>query len=253
MQLLRSLVLRDLKTRYFTSLGGFAWALLLPLFQLGIYAFVFTQILPVRFPNQDQSGFVPYLALGLWPWLAVSESVTRAATAISDNEALIGKVALPHQVLVQSSVCATFLLHGLGLLVVIAVLGLTGVPFHWLGLHGLVFTMLAGFILAMGLAYLVSATQVFVPDLTHALGPLFTIWFFTTPILYPESLVPERFRSLLAFNPMAAVLRPIREALLEGRHGYPLETLVMLVGVVLLALLGHWYFNRLSRHFEDFL
>lgn len=253
MQLLRSLVLRDLKTRYFTSIGGFAWALVLPLFLLGIYAFVFTQILPVRFPEQHQSGFVPYLALGLWPWLALSESVTRAATTISDNEALIGKVALPHQVLVQSSVCATFLLHALGLLVVLVVMGLAGVSFHWLGLHGLVYTLVACFILAMGLAYLVAATQVFVPDLTHALGPLFMIWFFTTPILYPESLVPERFRTLLSLNPMAAVLRPLREALLEGRHGYGLSSVVALALVVAVLIIGRWYFNRLSRHFEDFL
>jgi ABC-type polysaccharide/polyol phosphate export permease len=105
----------------------------------------------------------------------------------------------------------------------------------------------------MGLAYLTAATQVFIQDLSHALGPLFTIWFFATPIIYPENLIPENMRALLAFNPMVQLLRPIRGGLLGGGYSYTLSDLLVLLVCVAVLFVGLRYFRRLSRHFEDFL
>src|SRR5579859_7648504 len=98
LQLALHFVRRDIRNRYLGSFSGGAWALLQPLIQLAVYGFVFVYVFKARPPGADASGYVPFLALGLWPWIAFSEALTRSATAIQDNAALIGKIALPRPV-----------------------------------------------------------------------------------------------------------------------------------------------------------
>ena len=101
---------RDIRNRYLGSFSGGLWALLQPLIQLAVYGFVFVYVFKARVPGADAPGYVPFLALGLWPWTAFAEGVTRATTAIQDNAALIGKVALPRAVLVFAAVASSFLI-----------------------------------------------------------------------------------------------------------------------------------------------
>src|SRR5689334_7888342 len=93
---------RELRNRYLGSLSGGLWALLQPLAQLAIYGFVWAYVFKMRLPGGDASpaAVVPFLALGVWPWNAFAESISRSATVIQENAGLIGKVALPRSVLV---------------------------------------------------------------------------------------------------------------------------------------------------------
>ncbi|MHB8679729.1 MAG: ABC transporter permease, partial [Rudaea sp.] len=86
---------RDIRNRYLGSFSGGLWALLQPLAQLAVYGFVFVYVFKARVPGADAPGYVPFLALALWPWTAFAEGLSRATTAIQDNAALIRKVALP--------------------------------------------------------------------------------------------------------------------------------------------------------------
>lgn len=244
---------RDLRNRFLGSFSGGLWALFQPLIQLLVYGFVFAYVFRQRVPGADAPGYLPFLAVAMWPWNAFSEAVQRSSLAITENAALIGKVALPREVLVFASVAATFALQAVGYLAVLLVLAFGGFGVHVAGLP-LAFAGLALlFAFALGLAYLFAALQVFVRDLAPALVQIMMLWMFASPILYSAEMVPERWRGLFALNPFAVYAAHFRGVLL----GQPLPSaseylLAPLVAFAALAF-GLGVFRRLARHFEDFL
>jgi lipopolysaccharide transport system permease protein len=246
-------VRREIRNRYLGSFSGGLWALIQPLIQLAVYGFVWVYVFRMRAPGGvDGPGIVAFLAMGVWPWNAFSESLVRATTAMQDNAALIGKIALRREILVFSSVASSFMLHGLGFCVILIVLRLSGTPIQ---LPGLPFAALAFaqlFVLTLGLALLFSAVQVFVRDLGQTLTQLMPLWMFAGPVLYPRDFLPERFRGWLDFNPFTFYPEYLRDALLGyGAAGTP--WLVSLIIALAMLALGYGVFRRLSAHFEDFL
>lgn len=249
----RQLVSRAVRTDYLENVTGFAWLILQPLLLLAVYAFVFTTIFKARIPDAGPGGFVPYLAVAFWPWIAFSEAVLRASNAISANAALIGKVAFPSELLPLSAVTATFMMNMAGYLAVLVVLQIIGAPIHWTGLAGALPVLLLLYVLASGLALFTSALQVFIRDVSQILPPLMTFWFFTTPILYSASVFPERFAWAVEFNPMAWYVGRLRDFLLLGRYSLSLSDLVVPLLTLALFWISLRFFRRFSSHFEDFL
>lgn len=249
----RQLVSRAIRTDYLENLTGFAWLILQPLMLLAVYAFVFTTIFKARIPDAAGIGFVPYLAIAFWPWTAFSEGILRSANSISANAALIGKVSFASELLPLSTVSATFLMHMAGYLAVLLVLQLSGTDIRWLGLLAAVPVLISLFFLSCGLALFASSLQVFVRDVSQALPPLMTFWFFTTPILYSSSILPEQFAIVMRFNPMSWYVERLRDFLLLGNYSLSIIDLVMPLLSVLLFWFSLRFFRRLSGHFEDFL
>jgi len=247
------LVSRAIRTDYLENLTGFAWLILQPLMLLAVYAFVFTTIFKARIPDAGGVSFVPYLAVAFWPWIAFSESILRSVNAISANAALIGKVSFPAELLPLSTVTATFLMQMAGYLAVLLVLQLMGTDIHWLGLLAAIPVLLLMFIFACGLALFTSALQVFVRDVAQILPPLITFWFFTTPILYSSSLLPDKWAAVMNLNPMTWFVERLRDFLLVGNYDLSISDLL----VPLFSILVFWgalvFFRRFSSHFEDFL
>ena len=251
-RLAASFVSRDLRSRYLGSISGLAWALVQPLLMLAIYTLVFVEILKVRWPGTAGAGYVPYLAIGLWPWTAFAEGLNRGTVAIHEHAALLSKVALPRGLLVFAPVAGSFLLHGAGFLAVLLVLAAAGEPIRAIGLPFalLVYVLLFGF--ALGLAWLFAALSVFVRDLALVLAQVLTLWFFLTPIFFARDMIPERFASALSLNPMAAFVEMLRSCLIAGAPAPLAPWLVPVAAAVALAV-GIGLFGRLQRHFEDYL
>ena len=254
LQLALHFIRRDVRNRYLGSFSGGAWALLQPLIQLAVYSVVFVYVFKAQPPGADAPGYVPFLALGLWPWVAFSESLTRAATAIQDNAALIGKIAMPRGVLVFAAVAASFLIHVLGFLAIVLALRLFGVPVDLLMLPLALCGLVQLFLLALGFAYLLAAVQVFVRDLAPAMPQLLMLWMFASPVFYARAQLPERYQGWLDFNPLTYYPELLRALLLQHSPVPALSTqaIALLIAVAVLAL-GHFVFNRLAPHFEDFL
>jgi len=246
-------VRREIRNRYLGSFSGGLWALIQPLIQLAVYGFVWKYVFRMSAPGGvGGPGIVAFLAMGVWPWNAFSESLVRATTAMQDNAALIGKIALPREILVLSSVASSFLLHALGFCVIVIVFWASGTPIRLLGLPLAAIAFVQLFVLALGLALLFSAVQVFVRDLGQTLTQLMPLWMFAGPVLYPRDYLPERFRAWLDLNPFTFYPEYLREALLGyGSTGTP-WLVAMIVALAVLAL-GYTVFRRLSAHFEDFL
>lgn len=253
--LLLEFVRRELKARYLGTFSGAAWALAQPLLQLAIYGYVFLYIFNARLPEAEfgSIGFLPFLAVGLWPWNAFVESVNRSATVIHDSAGLLGKIALPRALLVVAPVCAGFLLHTVGFIAVLTVLWLGGwLEPRWSAL-AVPALMLVLIVFTLGLAWLFAALTVFVRDIAQALPQVLLLLFFLTPVLYPRSLVPESLHTLADANPLALFIGLFRQSLLGIGH-YGAIHYALAVGIALLmAWIGYHVFQRLAPHFEDFL
>ena len=249
----RQLVSRAIRTDYLENLTGFAWLVIQPLLLLAVYSFVFTTIFKARVPDSGGIGFVPYLAIAFWPWTAFSESVLRASNSVSANAALIGKVAIPSEMIPLSTVTATFMMHMAGYLAVLLVIQLLGTPVFWPGLLLALPLLFLMFLFAAGLALLISALQVFIRDVAQILPPLMTFWFFTTPILYSSSVLPDKFALAMKFNPMTWYVERLRDFLLYRDFTLSWYDLAVPLFTLLVLWAGLRLFRRISPHFEDFL
>ncbi len=249
----QNLVVRQIRQDYLENLTGFAWLILQPLILLAVYAFVFSTIFKARIPEAEGIGFVPYLAIAFWPWTAFSEAILRANNSITANGALIGKVAFATEQIPLATVTATFIMHLIGYLAVLVVLQLMGTGIQWPYLLIAIPVILLMWVFACAISLFTSAIQVFVRDLAQILPPLMTFWFFTTPILYSSSHLPEAIQNLTKWNPMAWFIARLRELLLFGEMNFEYRSLLLVLFVGLFAWGSLRFFRRFSGHFEDFL
>lgn len=251
--LTRQFFARDLRNRFAGSFSGGLWALFQPLLQLAVTSFVFVYVFKARVPGTLAIGYVPFLAIALWPWVAFAEAVLRSTTAIQDNAALIGKVALPRVVLVLATIGTSFAIHMVGFVAIVFVMKAAGQPMHLANLPWalLLYIPLAAF--ASGVALLCAAIQVFVRDLVQALGQLLPLLMFGAPVYYDRAQLPERFRGMLDWNPFTFYAESFRALLLDyGNVSADRFGLACAVAVLSL-MIGYWTFRRLDPHFEDFL
>jgi len=255
MALAAHFVQRELRNRYLGSISGGLWALLQPLAQLAIYGFVWAYVFNMHAPGEDTSpgAVVPFVALGMWPWNAFAEAITRSTTVIQDNAGLIGKVALPREVLVFASVSASFLLHGLGFCAIMLVFALFGMSVKLILLPLALLVWVQLFVLALGFAFLFSAVQVFVRDLAQALGQIMPLWMFASPVLYSRELLPEAYRGWLSFNPFSFYPEYYRAILLGIGHAGARASVIAVLVAIAVCTIGYRVFRRLNPRFEDFL
>lgn len=253
-RLFRNFLGRDLRDRFLGSFSGGLWALIQPLVQLAIYAFVFVHIFKARVGGVDDSlSYVPFLVVAMWPWTAFAEAILRATTAITENASLIGKVAMPRAIPVLAAIAGSFLLHTGGFIAIVLVLPLFGYTLHLPWLLPALGLQLVLLVLALGLALAAAAIQVFVRDLVQVLTQLLMLAMFAAPIFYSREMIPESFRGFIDAHPYTWYAGAYRDLLLHGRwpdlSGFAWAVLI----AVLVALAGAWIFRRLDPHFEDYL
>lgn len=250
--LLWLLVRREITERYLGSMAGAVWGLFHPILLLATYAFVFTHIIPARIPDAE-FGFVPYLALAFWPWLAFAESLQRGATAITDHAALIDKVPVPMTTLVLSRVLATFAIHSAGYTLVLAILTISGTSLSGWGVVWVPLYLLLLAVFSFGLTLMAAAFQVFVRDLAQILAALLTVWFFCTPIIYSPALIPAQYHGLFAFNPMTWFAEMPRRLMLYDMVDWSVDDLIAIGLTLAVAAVGYALFRRCRPYFEEFL
>ena len=244
---------REIKNRYLGSLSGLLWVFMHPLLLLALYTFLIAGVLKARIPELSDAQWLPYVAFGLWPWMCFSEGLQRGTSAVMEHAGLLGKIALPAELLVAASVAATFTLHSVGLIAIVLILPIFGYPVNWHHVLALLPLLSLLFLFTLGVAWIAAGLQVFIRDVAQILGQSLSFMFFLTPILYTPKMLPEVVRPWLAANPVSIYCTTTRDWLmfsnttLTGQHAL----------AVLIALLsfcvGLWVFHKLARHFEDFL
>lgn len=253
---LRALLWRQWRDRYAGSALGLAWAVLQPLAQLAVYALVFQWVFQVRLPQAAPGQpYVVWLALTLWPWLALQDALVRGAGAVVQQAALVQKVAFSSAWLVVAAVGAAFALHAVGHAVVLTVLWALGARFSgWGLLWQWPLVWLALLLLALGAAFWLAAAQVYVRDIEPLLPQVLPLLMYASPVLYPLALVPAALQPVVAANPLTGLLEPLRAAALGLGPGWSAsQALLALALCAGWAALGWWGFDRLSADFEDAL
>jgi lipopolysaccharide transport system permease protein len=252
LRLFRLFVRQDLTQRFAGNVIGLAWVALGPLLQLALFALVFVHIFKARVPGLEGNGYVAFLALGMWPWIAFAEGVSRASGALVEQAGLLGKVAVPPAVLIAARASTPFVLHAGGFLLVLAALPLMGVTLHWAWLPVALLAWLPMYLLALAVGTIAAMTQVFVRDLGQLIAYLLPAWMFLSPVLYPREMAPAGMAGWFSLNPVAGWVENIREPLLYGR-AHPWPALCALLGTLVLAALAALLYRRLRPHVEDFL
>src|SRR5215831_9401587 len=173
--LLKYLIMRDLKHRYVGSIGGFLWSVIHPVVLLISYTFIFT-MLGVRVPGAGTVHFSVFLLCGLLPWMLFSDTVVRNCSAISDNAPLITKTIIPAEILPISITISNLVHHFIGLGIVLFVLAgfySVHISVMWIFLY---MTMLLMF--AQGLGWIMAGLHVFIRDTIQALQVAMLLWFY---------------------------------------------------------------------------
>jgi len=251
--LIRTMVRRDVLGRYRGSFGGAFWTLLNPLILMLTYFFVFGVVLRTRFPNDpSRSGFALYFLAGMLPWLALSEAIGRAPTVMPEHRNFVKKLVFPVETLPVNLVVSGLVseIFGVALFLAGSYLARGYIPpsIVWLPL-----LVVPQILLTAGLCWFLAALGVFVRDLPHVNGFLLTLWFFLTPICYPETSLPAPAMQILSKNPMFVLVRGYRDALLEGRAP-SLHSLWKLYAVsAAIFVLGHAWFYKLRKSFADII
>lgn len=248
--LLRELVKRDFQGRYAGSVLGFLWSLVQPLWMIVLFTFVFSTVMKVTPVGERTGHFSIFLFGGLLPWTAVHEGVLRSATAITDNAGLVKKLRFPAEILVLAVVLAALLHEAIALLVFVGALVWVG-EFSWGGLPLLLLALPLQVGLTLGIALLGAALHVFFRDTAQILGMVLNVWFYVTPIVYPLTLVPSRYRPWLELNPLTALVGLYRQAFLGGRMEMVPGALSLALAVAVLTFVGLWLFGRLKPAFVD--
>ena len=245
---------RELRARFSGSFAGILWTIFQPALQLATFAFIFTQVFHARIPGSDAPGYLSFLAVALWPWNAFADAILNATKAIQDNAALIGKVALPRTILVLARVCASFVIHMLGFVVIVCVLSFYDAHVRLLtGMLPALLLYVPLFALALGISLAFAALQVFVRDLIQLLGQSLPLLMYCAPVFFDRSIVPAGIQPWLSLNPFTFYAEAFH-ALVLGHGTLALTSLLWALLVAAVALLaGYGLFRRLDRHFEDFL
>lgn len=257
LKLLKTLVQRDLESKYKGSVLGNLWPVLNQLAMLLIYTYVFSIVLRVKANMAElpggQIGFGMWLFAGLLPWGAFMNGFLQASESVVNQSNLVKKVVFPLTLLPLVPICSGFIESLLGFVLLIVVVGIGANALHatlWL----FPFILLTHFLFTAGLGYLVAALTVFLRDIPQSLRVLISLWFYLTPIVYPPDLIPEPWKDwVLAFNPMAAIVQIYRDIILVGRIQHGMEWGVTTLVAVVLFYVGLNLYRRLSPAFSDVL
>jgi lipopolysaccharide transport system permease protein len=249
--LVGSLVARELKARYRGSVLGFLWTFVNPLLLLLVYTFVFSVVMPgARAPGLEPYSL--FLFCGILPWTWFSSSLLESCTALTGSGTLLRKVMFPAEILPLVTVLTGLVNFCLGLVILAAFTVYSGLPFFTADLLWLPVVVVVQLAWTLGLAFLLSALSVHFRDIRDLLGNLMTLWFFATPIVYPYSQAPERFRPLLDLNPFTHIAGAYQDVLfVNGPYNPGSRLAVVGVVAVLVLLVGYGVFDRLRDTFAE--
>jgi lipopolysaccharide transport system permease protein len=245
--LLLTLTIHRINVRYKQSALGIAWAVLQPLLLMIVYTIIFSVV--VKMPHEG-GPYAVFVYAALLPWTFFSTAVTTSASSLVAHNNLITKVYFPREILPLTYVLAAFFDFLIASVILMALLGSYHVSLT-VGALLVCPIMLVAVLFSLAMALLLSAFQVRFRDIGIAMGLLLQLWMYATPVVYPYSIVPDRFVFWYSLNPMAGVVENFRRVILQ--HG-TMNMAVLLPGVIvcmLLLPLAYLYFKTSEATMAD--
>jgi lipopolysaccharide transport system permease protein len=245
-ELLYFLIWRDIKLRYKQTALGAIWAIIQPLLPMLIFTLFFGRLAHVP---SNGIAYSLFAYAGLLPWTYFSNAVSNSSSSVVGNANLVTKVYFPRMLIPLSGVLAALVDFFIASTILVAMMIWYRSPLClsqlWAPLILLAITLLAA-----GTGMLFAALNVRFRDIRFVLPFFVQFWMFATPVIYPASLVPAKWRWLLALNPMAGMVEGFRAAL----FGTTLDWQMLVISgaaAVLLLIYSAYFFRRAERTFAD--
>jgi lipopolysaccharide transport system permease protein len=252
-ELLWRLTEREVQGRYRGSLFGVGWTVLQPLLMLAVYTFVFSQVFKARWAGQDVDGplvFAINLFTGLIVFNLFSECVSRAPTLVLANPSYVKKVVFPLAILVPVALAnavfhaaCSLVILGLFELASLKTIPLTAIllPLAWMPL-------LLG---TMAISWILASLGVFLRDIGQLIGVLLSMLMYLSPVFFPITALPAKWRPILNLNPLALVIEQTRAVLVDGKLPSALYVIAGSILGVLACEAAFRMFEKSRRAFPD--
>jgi lipopolysaccharide transport system permease protein len=246
-ELLYFFIWRDVKVRYKQTVIGVAWVVLQPLLTMGVFTLFFGRL--AKLPS-DGLPYPVFYFTALVPWTYFATALQSCTNVVVENQRMITKVYFPRLILPFSPVLAGLVDFSIGFAVMLAVIAFYGIR-PTLALLWLPVFLLLALLTALGVGLWMSALNALYRDVRYIVPFLIQFWMFASPVAYPSSLVPQRYRWLYGLNPMAGVIDGFRWALTG--HGQPPGPLLAAsaAAVILILAGGLLFFQRMEGAIAD--
>jgi lipopolysaccharide transport system permease protein len=248
--LVANLIVRDLKVFYRQAVIGVAWAVLQPLLSVTIFTVVFGTL--ARMPS-DGIPYPVFAFAAVLPWTYFAEAVRRGGLCLVNDAELVRKVSFPRLVMPLAAVTTPLVDLMVGFLVLLGVMFAYHVMPSWRILVALPPLVLVTWALALAIGLWLSPINVRFRDVKLTLPFMLQVWMYVSPVIYPLSIIPERFKWLYSLNPMVGVIEGFRWALFA--RGAPDLTALAIGAVAIVVLLfgGLVFFRRMENSFADLI
>jgi lipopolysaccharide transport system permease protein len=246
-ELLYFLTKRDIKVRYKQTVLGGLWAIIQPVFTMVVFTLFFGRL--AKMPS-DGIPYPIFVYAGLLPWTYFANALSASGNSLVGSANLITKVYFPRLIIPASASLAGLLDFFIAMLV----MGAMMIYYQFVPSIGiLLFPFLVGltFLCAVGVGLWLSALNVQYRDIRYVIPFLVQLWMFVSPVIYPISMVPQKYQWLLALNPMGGVIEAYRASLLGH---IPINWSMLGIStaiIIILFLSGLYYFRRMEKTFAD--
>jgi len=246
-ELLYFLTKRDIKVRYKQTVLGGLWAIIQPVFTMVVFTIFFGRL--AKLPS-DGIPYPIFVYVGLLPWTYFANAVSASGNSLVGSANLITKIYFPRLIVPISASLAGLLDFFIAMLI----LGVMMIYYQFIpGVGILLFPLLIGltFLCAVGAGLWLSALNVQYRDIRYAIPFLIQIWMFVSPVIYPVSIVNDKYQWILALNPMGGVINAYRASILGH---LPIDWGLLGIStaiIIMIFLSGLYYFKRMERIFAD--
>jgi lipopolysaccharide transport system permease protein len=246
-ELVYFLAWRDVKVRYKQTLLGVLWAVIQPLFTMVVFTFLFGRL--ANIPTDGIPGPVFYFS-ALVPWIYFSSSVINAGMSVVANSALLTKIYFPRVILPAAAALSNLIDFLISSVLLVGFVAYFRIPVGW---HSLLWLALVALLmlLTLGLGAFFAALNIKYRDIKYALPFLIQLMLFATPIIYPVSMIPERYQWLMALNPLSALIAGFRYVVApSGSLDWSIFGISIFI-IVAIFVTGMVYFRSAERAMAD--
>jgi homopolymeric O-antigen transport system permease protein len=243
------LVWRNIKVRYKQTLLGASWAIIQPFCTMVVFTIFFGKM--AKMPS-DGVPYPIFSYAALLPWTYFSQSLNQTGNSLVASKNLITKIYFPRLIIPASFALSGLVDFCLASVILLGMMVYYNMPFNW-GIVFIPILILPLSLLSMGVGMFFSSLNVKYRDIKHALPFIVQMWLFITPVIYPTSIIPERFRFLVALNPAAGIIETFRAIFLPTRDIDWQLLSISLIATIIIFFIGLTYFRKTEKVFADII
>ena len=246
-ELLYFLIWRDVKVRYKQTSLGAAWAILQPLLTMVIFTLLFGRLAGIK---SDGIPYPIFAYAGLLIWTFFANAISNSGNSLVSSSNLVTKIYFPRMIIPGAAVGACLVDFVISFVILVPLMIYYGIRVSAMLVMLPVLIALAT-LLAIGVGMWLSALNVKYRDIRYAIPFLTQLWMFASPVIYPASMIPEKWRWILMLNPLTGIIENLRIALFAGRS-FEWKSLTVSAAITFILLIYSAYsFRRVERTFAD--